>query len=260
MPTTPDVAELDSYVQLRRRRSEVPVAEDVAEFLRAYIKREQLCDGDELPSEGALSQQIGVSQRSVRDALRILASQGLIVTHQGKRATVQEQQPLQVINYFQRELDDRTDAVDDLMVLRLVLESKAAALAAVKATGDEIAGIRSVLNDLLAAADDEPPRVDLDLELHNRIAAASHNPFIRDISIALADVLADERARGVRIVSERDHTHEHSDRLHIQLVEAIEAHDATLAAAYAEEVVESARGHFREASREEADDRRPAAG
>jgi DNA-binding FadR family transcriptional regulator len=62
-----------------------PVYEQVAEQLRALLISGELLPGQRLPSEGELAKLFGVGRTTVREGLRILASQQLLTTTRGAR-------------------------------------------------------------------------------------------------------------------------------------------------------------------------------
>lgn len=58
----------------------------LAEILRGQIERGDLAPGQQLPSESALVQQYGLARNTVRQALAVLRSEGLIITR-GQRGS-----------------------------------------------------------------------------------------------------------------------------------------------------------------------------
>jgi DNA-binding transcriptional MocR family regulator len=68
--------------------SEVPVYLQVAAALRAQIAEGTLAPGEELRSEPDLAHDFGVGKDTVRDALAMLRSEGLIETRRGSRSRV----------------------------------------------------------------------------------------------------------------------------------------------------------------------------
>ena len=71
--------EVNSRKQKPRRSRPVLVADAIKEWV---VKRD-LSSGDKLPNESAMIDQFGVSKGTVREALRFLEAQGLIVTKTG---------------------------------------------------------------------------------------------------------------------------------------------------------------------------------
>jgi DNA-binding FadR family transcriptional regulator len=60
------------------------VSETALQSIKLYILDNNLKSGDLLPSEAALSERLGISRASIREAFRSLEALGIIVTAQGK--------------------------------------------------------------------------------------------------------------------------------------------------------------------------------
>jgi GntR family transcriptional regulator len=71
-----------------------PPSRRIAEELRARIARGELTAGDKLPSERALAEEYGAARNTAREAIRILAEQGLVTAKHGKGVFVREPQRL----------------------------------------------------------------------------------------------------------------------------------------------------------------------
>src|SRR5919202_5827918 len=61
------------------------ISADIVEQIKAAIQDGRLAPGDQLPPERDLTQQLGVSRVSVRDALRTLEALGLVEVRVGAR-------------------------------------------------------------------------------------------------------------------------------------------------------------------------------
>ncbi|WP_344240885.1 FadR/GntR family transcriptional regulator [Kribbella hippodromi] len=207
-----------------RGADKVPLGAQLADELRAMIKSQKLADGDVLPSEASMADQFGVSQRVVRDALRVLSQQGVIRTQQGKPAMVAERRPVAIQSYFRLAVEDGFGSVNELLELRQALEVRAAGVAATTVTAKELDELRTMLDEAESAPDLEH-RVESDLAFHFALVRASRNHFFVAILESLSDVLAQERRQGQEITESRGGTHQDSDREHRQLLAALEAHD-----------------------------------
>lgn len=64
--------------------SDRPVYKQIADVLRSQLESGSLPPGEKLPSESALTKQFRVSQGTIRQALAILRSEGLIVAEHGR--------------------------------------------------------------------------------------------------------------------------------------------------------------------------------
>ncbi len=74
--------------------SQQPASRRIAEDLRTAIESGQLAPGDKLPSERALAEQYGTARNTAREAVRLLAEQGLVTARHGRGVFVREPQRL----------------------------------------------------------------------------------------------------------------------------------------------------------------------
>ena len=104
--------------------------------------------GDRLPNEGELTQNLGVSRSTVREALRVLQSERLIITTRGAQggSFVARPEPEQISEYLQANLGLLSGAdqlsIDDLLEARELLEVPAAALAATRRSDAQLEDLR----------------------------------------------------------------------------------------------------------------------
>ena len=123
----------------------------LADALRARILTRELRPGQKLPVEPDLADEYGVSRSTVREALRVLASQGLITTSRGVLggSFVARPDPKQMSDYLYASLglfaeaDDL--AVDALVEARDMLEVPAAGLAALRRSDADLERLRARL-------------------------------------------------------------------------------------------------------------------
>lgn len=211
------------------RRDRVLLGATIASKITEYIKSHGLAEGDPLPSEAELADEYDVSQRVVRDALRALSQQGVIQTRQGKRAVVSELRPVAVYSYFRFALESDDGAVDDLLELRLALETNAARLAALRLTEDDLGELRRLQSEIRGLGDDRARRARLDLQFHTVIVRAAGNRFFDAILDVLGDVLFTVREKGVAIADHSGHVRAESQSEHEAILDALAARDTARA-------------------------------
>jgi DNA-binding FadR family transcriptional regulator len=125
------------------------LAEQVADSIRTAIVAGEWQEGDALPTEPELCKQFGVSRAVIRDATRLLIALGLVEVRQGAGAFVTPARNSAFGDALVLALQ-RTDATAwDAEEFEQTLLPAAVALAAQKATDEEIAGIRAALADYL---------------------------------------------------------------------------------------------------------------
>ena len=145
-------------------RSTLPEA--AAERLRALIIEGELAPGAKL-NERELSVRLGVSRTPLREAIKTLASEGLVEVIPAKGAIVRR--------FAERDIRDTLEVIK-------ALEQTAARIACARAGDDEIAAIRD-LHDRMIAHYRKRQRLDyfkLNQAIHSAIARASGNSVLAE--------------------------------------------------------------------------------
>jgi DNA-binding FadR family transcriptional regulator len=125
----------------------------VAERLRQRVVQGELQAGERLPNEAVLATDFGVSRATVREALRVLATQSLIRTSKGAGGGSYVTLPSVngVSEYVQSSISLLADADDvtleELLEARELLEVPAARLAAARRGEEELERLRNAIPD-----------------------------------------------------------------------------------------------------------------
>lgn len=137
--------------------------------------------GDKLPNEMELAEELGISRVTLREAIRILCTRGVVEIRRGRGTFVTAGENAMT----DLSALERVDASNrDLLEIRMMVEPAAAYYAAKRATDEEKQHIRAVNDELEHAIADRHSRVPLqerlrlEQDFHNAIAAASHNRFM----------------------------------------------------------------------------------
>jgi GntR family transcriptional repressor for pyruvate dehydrogenase complex len=166
---------INSDTELFHRIRLERVSEKVARQLKDVISNGVLRVGDKLPPERELAEQMGVSRPSIREAIQVLAAQGILETVHGGGTIVRnltEQQIVTPIEVIIKE--DRLRALE-LTEVRSFMEAWAARQAAHYRTEEELAKIHSYLEEMERDFVKGQIRSDIDFAFHTEIAAATHN-------------------------------------------------------------------------------------
>ena len=199
------------------------VYELVAERLIARIG-DGLEQGDVLPPERELMQQYAVGRSSVREALRMLESRGLIESR-GNGAFVVAVPP----NPFSHGLgmmlaDGQTDLLQ-LFEVRRMLEGEIAALAAERRTDEQLAALRRAIDEMERGLGAEESYIAADIDFHLTLAAATGNQFV----LQLMDAVRDQLRAAFGTVFHVPGSPAASVADHREIVEAVAARDGALA-------------------------------
>ncbi len=162
----------------KRRQS---LVEYVIDALLERIRQGNLRPGDQIPTEPEISEALNVSRSSVREAIRVLEILNMIEVRHGVGTFVKNIHPTFLVdpNHFGYSADP--EHLLDLLELRKIIETGSAALAAQRATSEELRELARDV-DALETAVEEGRRPDEDLGFHLNIAKATHNQSIVDVS------------------------------------------------------------------------------
>lgn len=141
--------------------------EAIVTRMRDMITQGSLAAGTRI-HEGNLGRELGVSRTPLREALKFLASEGLLELSPGRGAIVRRFTP--------------KDVRDSLAVLQ-DLEAMAGRLACVNATDEQIAQVRALHDEMLRryAARDRLPYFKLNQTIHSTIARLSGNDTLAEL-------------------------------------------------------------------------------
>jgi DNA-binding FadR family transcriptional regulator len=180
--------------------------------------------GSRIPTEAELTDQLGVSRPSVREAVRSIVQLGLLETRQGDGTYVVADDPTEVA--LRRTLDD-ADAREVLSVRR-ALDVLAAREAAEHRTAADLAALQEALVGRRAAiaVQDAETFADHDVAFHLGVAAASHNRLLVGIYTSFDGSLRQSVARNSCLSNNAD---PNTADLHEALFRAIERHDVEAA-------------------------------
>lgn len=136
--------------------------------------------GEQLPSENILSSQLGISRATLREAIRILASQGILEVYRGKGTFISKD--IKALGAFGLESMERIRVhLKDLYETRLIFEPEIAALACRRATDEELKNIFKIGHEVEEFILKGMDRTEIDQKFHEAIVEASHNEFLKQL-------------------------------------------------------------------------------
>jgi len=147
--------------------------QDVADALRQQIFAGQLNPGDWL-DESRLTQELGISRTPLREAIKLLAAEGLVTMKLRRGAYVTETS--------ERDLRE----VYHLLAL---LEADAAATVAQTATATELAGVQALHRQLSQASNDQETFFRINEAFHTRVLDIANNRWRNQLVADLRKVM-----------------------------------------------------------------------
>jgi GntR family transcriptional regulator, transcriptional repressor for pyruvate dehydrogenase complex len=211
-----------------------PLPQAIAAELRRRIARGELKPGERLPGQRELAAGFSVSVGTVREAISMLVSAGLIETKAARGTFVVESLELRAPG----ELPLERREAEELLEARRLLELQIATLATRRRTRAQLERMRSAVVRMGGAGENSRAYVDADIAFHLSVADAAGNRFLRR---ALEDLWL--RLRGDMEVSaetaiRRFGSLGFSVGAHDDLIDAIEAGDDERARALAAALME----------------------
>lgn len=200
------------------------IVNQVVESILEYIRSEKLTYDSKMPTEFDLCQQLNVSRSSLREAYRILQAQGFITIKPGKGAFVSSPLMNDDAAFRNQWFDKHKFRYLDLLEVRYALEIQAARTAAERITEEELAGLKSNLEEFKAIMNDKDsykPLAELDQQFHEIIIKSTRNSFLWDIYKMISKEIIIFRYTMMKIEERRENTYSP----HLKIYEALKAHD-----------------------------------
>lgn len=222
---------VDLRPKVRLERIEVPKAPELlAKALREKILEGAYAEGEPLPNERVLAETSGLSRASVREALRILEAEGMIITRTGRNGGSVPQLPGQdrLVRSIQLFVRSRRVRFSTLLQVRETLEPLLARLAALQHRADDLEKLEALQARMEASLNQIPEFTCLNVEWHAAVVQASHNELLIAFWQGIHDML--------QTAAKIDQTYNSPavtaavSKVHRRILEAIRTRDADAAA------------------------------
>ncbi len=210
---------------VRRRRS----AHDVAlQSIGMAIVKGDYAIGSLLPSKDELMAWLAVSNTTLREALQTLAAKGMVAARAKVGTRVLDESHWNMFDAdilaWRLEVGMPASFLATLFEIRQCLEPVAAALAAGRRKGDDVARLRRLAEALVFTTDNQSSFVATDVAFHQSILVASGNPFMQSLSALIGTALTASFTLSAPTVHPELGT---AVRLqHLAIVDAIEARNS----------------------------------
>jgi GntR family transcriptional repressor for pyruvate dehydrogenase complex len=164
--------------------------EQVAQQILAWVRDTDLKAGDRLPPERDLAARLGVSRATVSQALVAMEVVGIVHVRHGDGAVlVDSSGSSRLVDALRRHAQQLPDIID----AREALESKLAALAAVRRTEEDLARIDAALADMERDIEAGGRGVDGDESFHGAVTLAGHSPLLHKLMSEISDLIRETR-------------------------------------------------------------------
>ena len=185
------------------------LSDRVAQQLLELIQTTQLQSGAKLPTERALSEQLGVSRTALREAIQKLASRGVLESRVGSGTFLRERMqewPDQAVAPLIPLIRDDPQYRYDVLETRQMIEINTAWHAAQRATDKDKDHIRRCFDEMLLhqKSQDAANSARADAQFHLAIAEASHNVVVVQVMRSLFEMVLNTVAQNRRLMFVHD--------------------------------------------------------
>ena len=203
------------------------LSQSVVRQIEQLILRGILRPGERLPSERELSERLGVSRHSLREAISELQERGLLTTRAGAGIYVADVLGSAFSPALIRLFAAHDQAVMDYISFRRDLEGVAAARAAEAGTETDLKVIDTLFRKMEVAHNKRNPadEAELDAQFHLAIIEASHNVIMLHMMRSMFDLLKEGVFYNRQIMFKQRNTRDILLEHHRAMNEAIQARD-----------------------------------
>ena len=162
------------------------VTDDAIEKIKAMIVSGELAPGDRLPPEKELSERLGLSRNSMREAVKALEVIRVLDVRRGDGTYVTSLEPhllLEAISFVADMHDD--ESLLEIFAVRRMLESQATGIAATLGTAEEIDALQAELDGIDSDVSVDA-LVEHDIRFHREIVRMAGNTYLASLIESLS--------------------------------------------------------------------------
>ncbi len=164
--------------------------EQVAEQITGWISENDLKAGDRLPPERKLATSLGVSRATLSQALVALEVIGVVAVRHGDGTVLTDKPKVERITDAIRAHAER---IPDVIEARDALETKIAALAAVRRTQEDLDRIEGALTSMEEDIAGGGRGVQGDELFHRAVTDAAHSPLLAQMMSEISELIRETR-------------------------------------------------------------------
>jgi GntR family transcriptional repressor for pyruvate dehydrogenase complex len=222
------------------------VSDQAYEQIRDLIFRGQLKPGEQIMPERDLAQALGVSRPTIREAIKQLVTMGLLEHRQGQGTFVRSVSAQRELNPLAAMIEGHSPTLEELLEVRMGLESQAVTLAAQRATPEDLQVLEKALEHMLGENRAGRLGIEEDVSFHMAIAFATKNTVQVHIMKTFYDLLHYGIGENLHYLYEDPANLDIIGGQHTEIFRAIKGHDAEAAHAAMKRHITFVLNFFRE--------------
>jgi GntR family transcriptional regulator, transcriptional repressor for pyruvate dehydrogenase complex len=197
------------------------VTTEAVERIKQMILTGRYTPGSKLPPERELSEMLGISRSSIREAIRALTHMNILEARHGQGTYVTSLSPRILVEPLRFVMAVDGELIYQLFELRKIMETGAAALAATRITLEQLVELRHHYESLVQLIDVPHLFLEHDVAMHELIFRAADNVLLLNLHESIFELLLESRNRTGAVAAIRARTVVD----HGEILKALEARD-----------------------------------
>lgn len=205
----------------------------IQDKLLSLIKEEKLGEGDKLPSERELAQELGVSRNILREAIVSLSATGILEVRERQGIFVKnsyQDSSLEILKSLQML---PADFVSYQMEVRMIISVPATELAALRRTEDDLRKIHECFDSFVSCPfttkEEQERNGKWEALLHRLVNDAAHNPILSRINESINKLVESNNSLVHHHILHEPGWIEHIQKQHRMIIQALEEKNSTVA-------------------------------
>lgn len=208
-----------------KMRNKKDLVQQAVSEIEDWIRSGKYANMELLPSEGDISIKLGVSRATARDAIRVLEVRGFLERIHGVGVKVNDRSMEVAISFLADMIDRNGVSFDELLEVRRLIEPKAAALAAINASEEELKIMEECVLVMESEDNSSNKYHESDYGFHEALARASGNRLLATIVSSYSPLLIHQ----IHEANEKNLLPESTQHFHRKIYEAILEKDSLVA-------------------------------
>lgn len=159
--------------------------------LTNFIIERKIQTGEFLPPEHELCKKLGIARSTLREAVKVLESKGFVKRLHGQGVQIVDESEQATSDMFQLFIRRGGSTINEVIEVRNIFEVQSAAIAAERATSQDITLIQETLQIMQAENVSLKEYAQADINFHLAIAKATHNSVLQLIFQSIKPMLYD---------------------------------------------------------------------
>ena len=187
-----------------------------ARKVKSMIIQEGMKPGDRLPTEKELAALFNVSRSTLREAMKFLRAENVVVIRQGSGTFVSAETGI-AEDPLGLHFTDQKYVLQDLFETRMLVEPQIAGLAVQRATPQDIRNLERLVAEMDRLQANSAAAAEMDIQFHTAVAECTHN----DVLARVVPIINESIRRGHVETFENTESFKRSKRSHMGICQAI---------------------------------------